>query len=200
MPLPLTVSCFSKIQIGFTFLVPAHLGSPGQRAVKRVCVCVRGYDLSFGWVLTFWKFKSGLSNRRGKLVRSVVVRFEYGRSNRVCIRRAGNRPFHAVAMGPIFLQGQSPGACAIPHRPKTRSPSGHWSLRPSSHWRRPCGRPRTSWLRAIDTDVCSQSTSGSSQPGERPVTRAFQFGQNKFRFDSIRQSDKKFAASTQIFE
>ena len=42
MPLPLTVSCFIKIQIGFTFLVPAHLGSPGQRAVKRVCVCVCG--------------------------------------------------------------------------------------------------------------------------------------------------------------
>ena len=40
MPLPLTVSCFSKIRLGFTFLVPAHLGSPGQRAVKRVCVCV----------------------------------------------------------------------------------------------------------------------------------------------------------------
>jgi len=40
MPLPLTVSCFSKIQIGFTLLVPAHRGSPGQRAVKRVCVCV----------------------------------------------------------------------------------------------------------------------------------------------------------------
>ena len=40
MPLPLTVSCFSKIQIGFTFLVPAHPGTPGQRAVKPVCVCV----------------------------------------------------------------------------------------------------------------------------------------------------------------
>jgi len=40
MPLPLTVSCFSKIQIGFTFLVPAHPGSPGKRAVKQVCVCV----------------------------------------------------------------------------------------------------------------------------------------------------------------
>jgi len=40
MPLPLTVSCSSKIQIGFIFLVPAHLGSPGKRAVKRVCVCV----------------------------------------------------------------------------------------------------------------------------------------------------------------
>jgi len=39
MPLPLTVSCFSKIQIGFTFLVPTHPCSPGQRAVKRVCVC-----------------------------------------------------------------------------------------------------------------------------------------------------------------
>ena len=37
-PLPLTVSCFSKIQAGFTFLVPAHPGSPGQRAIKRVCV------------------------------------------------------------------------------------------------------------------------------------------------------------------
>jgi len=38
MPLPHTVSCFSKIQIGFTFLVPAHRGSPGQRAVKRVMI------------------------------------------------------------------------------------------------------------------------------------------------------------------
>ena len=38
MPLPLTVSCFSKIQIGSTFLVLAHLGSPGKRAVKRVFV------------------------------------------------------------------------------------------------------------------------------------------------------------------
>ena len=45
MPLQLTVSCFGKIQIGFTFLVPAHPGSPGQRAVKRVCVCVG--DLMF---------------------------------------------------------------------------------------------------------------------------------------------------------
>jgi len=40
MPLPLTVSCVSKIQIGFTFLVLAHPGSPRQRAVKQVCVCV----------------------------------------------------------------------------------------------------------------------------------------------------------------
>ena len=54
MPLPLTVSCFSKIQIGFTFLVPAHLGSPGKRAVKRVCVIgnkyCRQYFDAVGWV------------------------------------------------------------------------------------------------------------------------------------------------------
>ena len=39
MPLPLTVSCLSKIRIGFTFLVPAHLDSPGKMAVKGVSVC-----------------------------------------------------------------------------------------------------------------------------------------------------------------
>ena len=40
MPLPLNVSCLSKIQIGFTFLVPGHPGSPGQRAIKWVGVGV----------------------------------------------------------------------------------------------------------------------------------------------------------------
>jgi len=42
MPLLLTVSCFSEIQIGFTCLVPAHPGSPGKMAIKWVCesVCV----------------------------------------------------------------------------------------------------------------------------------------------------------------
>jgi len=39
MTLPLTVSCFNKIQIGFTFLVPAHLGSPGKGPLNG-CVCV----------------------------------------------------------------------------------------------------------------------------------------------------------------
>ena len=40
MPWPLSVSCFGKIQIGFTFLVLADPGSPGQSAIKRVCVCL----------------------------------------------------------------------------------------------------------------------------------------------------------------
>ena len=54
MPVPLTVSCFSKIHIGFTFLVPAHTGSPGQRAVKRVCVCkVYHYYVDHTWIHTY---------------------------------------------------------------------------------------------------------------------------------------------------
>ena len=49
----------------------------------------------------------------------------------------------------------------------------HWvieaSLWPPSHWRRPCGRPRSTWLRG-STLMCSQLTLGSTQPGEKPVT------------------------------
>jgi len=36
IPLPLTVSCSSKIQISFTFLVLAHPGSTIQRSVRWV--------------------------------------------------------------------------------------------------------------------------------------------------------------------
>ena len=53
MPLPLTVSCFSKIQIGFTFLVPAHPGSPGKRAAKRVCVCAFVSSFLTRWAMLF---------------------------------------------------------------------------------------------------------------------------------------------------
>jgi len=44
MPPPLTVSCFSKIQIVFTFLVLAYPGSPGQMGVKQVCVCAEYHE------------------------------------------------------------------------------------------------------------------------------------------------------------
>jgi len=60
MPLPLTVSCFNKIQTGFTFLVAAYPGSPGQRAIKRVCVSPVGVSaLSF--------FKTHYDSRQGTL-------------------------------------------------------------------------------------------------------------------------------------
>jgi len=48
MPLPLTISCFSKIQTGFTFPVPAHPGSSGKRAVKLVVI----YTLAVKWFVT----------------------------------------------------------------------------------------------------------------------------------------------------
>jgi len=71
------LSCFSKIQIGFTFLVLAHLGSPGQRAVKRVCVCVvpsvlwccwlggrKGIRPVKNWVVGCWRgYLSGARSR-----------------------------------------------------------------------------------------------------------------------------------------
>ena len=37
-----------KSRIGFTFLAPAHLGSPWQRAIKRMCACV--FQLNFQFV------------------------------------------------------------------------------------------------------------------------------------------------------
>jgi len=45
MPLSLTVSCFSKIQIGFTFLVLSHLGSPGKGPVNGCCCLFFSYRL-----------------------------------------------------------------------------------------------------------------------------------------------------------
>ena len=55
MPLPLAVSCSSKIQTGFAFQVPAHPGSSGQRAVKRVCVYVCVHYLGL-YCLLFRRF------------------------------------------------------------------------------------------------------------------------------------------------
>ena len=56
MLLPLTVSCFSKIQIAFTFLVPAHTSSPGKRAIKQVCVVVCVCEISPEWLRLEFRF------------------------------------------------------------------------------------------------------------------------------------------------
>ena len=52
MPLPLTVSCFSKVQIGFTFLALAYPSSPGKMAVK----CVMNFFLAncYYYCFSFW--------------------------------------------------------------------------------------------------------------------------------------------------
>ena len=67
MPRPPTVSCSSKIQIGFTFLVPAHLGSPGQRAVKQMMMMMmptmdvgQPYTGQYADVV-LWAFHAGLA-------------------------------------------------------------------------------------------------------------------------------------------
>jgi len=52
MPLTLTVSCFTKIQIGFTFLVLAHLGSPGKGPLNG-CVCSISMPVMFYKVRVF---------------------------------------------------------------------------------------------------------------------------------------------------
>ena len=91
-PLPLTVSCCSNIQVGFTFELPAHQDSPGQRAVKRVCVTAQE-TLGVGRIpqreWAFWRNISWHTARIGniqhavnilKLIRSVsliVDRFEF---------------------------------------------------------------------------------------------------------------------------
>ena len=38
--LPLTISCFNKIQIGFTFLVLAYPSSRRKRAIEQTCVLI----------------------------------------------------------------------------------------------------------------------------------------------------------------
>ena len=59
MPLPLTVSCFSKIKIGFTFLVPAHLGSPGKGPLNG-CVCVTCEMQNFSIWMKVWCIPSNV--------------------------------------------------------------------------------------------------------------------------------------------
>ena len=77
MPLPLTVSCFSKIQIGFSFLVLAHLRSPGQRAVKRgVCLM-----LHIEWQKNVWQ--SAISTR---------LKYYFTYPQRLCFRACGGEP------------------------------------------------------------------------------------------------------------
>ena len=61
MSLSLTVSCFSKIQIGFTFLIPAHLGSSRKRAVKRVSVCLYSLLYFCLWIARGIMFSTCLS-------------------------------------------------------------------------------------------------------------------------------------------
>ena len=67
MPLPLAVSCFSKIKTGFTFWYRLTRVVSDKRAVKLVCVCVCGIETqdivcllasNFGFISTISKCKA----------------------------------------------------------------------------------------------------------------------------------------------
>ena len=63
MPLALTVSCFSKIQIGFTFLVPVHLVRPGKGPLNGcVGVC---YEITHTCVALFaeWRIAEDVNSK-----------------------------------------------------------------------------------------------------------------------------------------
>jgi len=78
MPLPLTVSCLSKIQIGFNFLVPAYPGSPGNKGPLNRCVCVQ-------WVVVSSNFHFAyLYLRRGESVILLVHSFCLQAYSRIC--------------------------------------------------------------------------------------------------------------------
>ena len=137
MLLPLTVSCSSKIQIGFTFLVLAHPGSPGQRAVKRVCaLCVFtgpvGGRVDGGAVVDQVRDDTRRRRRRpGRLLqvevrRSGTVRVRAGlassraRERRHHQRRVPARTAHVHVVGRRRTRGgrrQVPGRLEVLRRP-----------------------------------------------------------------------------------
>ena len=95
MPLPLTVCCFSKIQIGFTFVVPAHLGSPVQRAIK--WVCLRRHQGTDSVVCTAHTVcGDGSIHLRGIHLFVSPVR---GHSSKVCYCGPASRRYRSIAAG-----------------------------------------------------------------------------------------------------
>jgi len=111
MPLPLTVFCFSKIQIGFTFLIPAYPGSPGKRAVKRVCVCMLIQWCCYG---RCWRLR----------VHSTWQTITCGSRRWWSLRTVGSRgpsdwPAASVYCSPTWLQ---------PHSGYTTSPTRYTAL------------------------------------------------------------------------
>ena len=158
MPLPLTVFCFSKIQIGFTFLVPAHPGSPGKRAVKWVCVCagkwlwLGAYRVRRGWQAAIWAQVQAVPDRRPT--------------------PPDHRP-SSPAPTRISRRSRSASPARWPDQPRrwrcVRSDrAGSWQTRggrPSPEWRPPRGSRRAPKHEGKRTDRlgrCSFSTNNTS--------------------------------------
>ena len=149
MPLPLTVSCFSKIQIGFAFLVPAHPGSPGERAVKWMCVCVCVYCLRCSSCRAEAAHRGvsesvSRSVSRACIVVSIVVCMRAcsvgvpggpadARRRRLAVPRSRLPPRRRVAVAPRPLPAARFAARTRRRRPRTaRPPAGrHHSASPA---------------------------------------------------------------------
>jgi len=85
MPLPLTVSCFSKIQFGFTFLVLAHLGSPEKGPLNGcACVCVRECVRACVYFGNYNCYGKGMEKVWITLLRKIPVSFPKSKCTGCC--------------------------------------------------------------------------------------------------------------------
>ena len=108
MPLPL--SCSSKIRIGFTVLVPAHPGSAGQRAAKRVCVCTG--EVGVMQCVSMWTVDAGVVGRSASPSLSVYATATL----RTTPRRstAAVSPRTASLTSPASSANSTPGSSTAP--------------------------------------------------------------------------------------
>ena len=122
MPLPLTVSCFSKIQIGFIFLVLAHRGSPGKGPLNWcVCVCVCYRRLHFGRhahvPVASWQCSSSASLSRLARARLYHVTSGCGMPNTLHVS-ATSRPSSTATSPTLDSRSLIDGGTAVTDTPR----------------------------------------------------------------------------------
>ena len=141
MLLPLTVSCFSEIQIGFTFLVLAHLGSPGKKPLNGCCFCCQFIDdISANWLnwptgypvnslpATYGSVKYGTGTQRVDWSRPRATKKTQQSGN--TIRQDGTTSIRN-SLAVCNLQRRQPTTCRPLHRHLSESLSCFYEQLPS---------------------------------------------------------------------
>jgi len=120
MPLPLTVSCFSEIHIGFTFLVPADPDSAGRRAVKHVYVYSSGHTVTSS-LLTLIHYITGGGGKNYSYASACRAPSSKPAARCCCCRSTGQtdgrtdtRPLHRLCS--VYCAGSGKNVNAIPSR------------------------------------------------------------------------------------